>query len=133
MINFTFENYLQQDSAMRIDEALEIYNGIMGQADKEDEDFRTLWEDLIDEASKYVIVRSKWALQTQDERISVNASRSAQHNAYMSTLEPMIRYVYKKSDQDFEWGNLLGDRKKNRKRWGDFAGYLLLFNTLGNR
>lgn len=79
MINFTFENYLQQDSAMRIDEALEIYNGIMGQADKEDEDFRTLWEDLIDEASKYVIVRSKWALQTQDERISVNASRSAQH------------------------------------------------------
>lgn len=132
MINFNFDTYLKEYGAMTFDEALELYNGIMAYADEKDRDFRLMWDELVDQACKYVAVRSKWALQTHEERVRADSSRTAQHNAYMATLEPLLRYVKSKgAETDFE--KVLGDRGEQRKRWGDFAGYLLLFNTLGNR
>ncbi|WP_461214804.1 hypothetical protein [Lacticaseibacillus sp. GG6-2] len=132
---FDYKVYTQIPGALSLAEAEAIYQRLAPETHRDDEDFMLLWSDLLAAASNYVATRNRWVVMTAAERQAADASRSKQHNNFMACLQPLGRLVAPADDQDWLIA-ALGDRQQDptkRKRWGDFAGYLLLFGTLAGR
>lgn len=130
---FSYEKYLEKQDSLSFEKALEIYNKIMNSADIDDDDFKELWDDVISYASEYVKIRNEWNMLTRDNKNLKDSLRTSKHNAFISTLTPLERYM-KLKGWDTSWLSDLGSTDdKNRKRLGDFAGYLLCIGTLNAR
>lgn len=65
----------------------------------------------------------------QEERDEKDRQRTACHDAYISNLNIFGRY-FNELGLDNSWRQQIGD---DRKRIGDFACYIALFNGLGAR
>lgn len=130
---FSYDKYLENKDSLSFEEALVIYNKIMSASEKDDKVFKELWNDVISYASDYVKIRNQWNQLSKENKISKDSIRTSRHNAFISTLTPLERYM-KLQGWDSTWLQDLGSvEPKNRQRLGDFAGYLLCIGTLRGR
>lgn len=126
---FNHEEYLSKKDSMSFDEAIEIYNDLSKGIDINDEISIDLYSSLIESAVKYVEIRNRWLYLSKEEKEAIDSTRTSLHNAYMSTLAPLSRYM-KKVGKDVSWHEKLISGNESRKRLGDFAGYLLCINSI---
>lgn len=133
MQKFSADGYFkQQADALSFDQALAIYNQIVTSQVADQATFQELWQDCLVAASRYVLIRNRWNTMTALERIQIDHQRTAAHNEWMNSLAILGRFL-QTNDLPTPWLTVLGDRQLYRKRWGDFAGYLLLIGTLQAR
>lgn len=128
----TYDNYLEITDSLTFQEAIEIHSKILQYAITTDEDFQELLEDVVKAANNYANARANWSVQTNEEKRSVDESRTLLHNDFMATLNILARYM-KNQGWNSEWINELGTIENDRKRFGDFACYVVCINSLNAR
>ncbi|MFD1317554.1 hypothetical protein [Loigolactobacillus zhaoyuanensis] len=130
---FNYDEYLARQDSLAFEAAVTIYNKIMSSVDTNDSIFKELWNDVIVNASKYIQIRNAWLLLSYSDKVAQDDLRTTQHNAFIATLTPFKRYMDIKG-WDSTWvADLGGIESDNRKRLGDFAGYLLCIGSLQTR
>lgn len=125
----SWETYSMQEP-----EARSIFQAMMAVAEI-DEDTKDLWNEIVEAASRYSTTRLKWETATLDEKLSMDESRSLQHDVFMIKLNQFARYA-ELNQLDHSWREQLGDPKRdpeNRKRMGDLACWICLFLELKAR
>lgn len=128
---FDYKAYLQQNDSMHFDEAVEIYNLIFEALKCKDEYLHELWKEVIDSALIYSNMRSNWNYFSREEKQEKDSLRTSYHNTFMINLKAF----HKLSEQlklDGNWIEKL-DSSESRKRWGDFAGYILCIENIKAR
>ncbi len=135
MGRISYQDYLDKFADhMDISEANDIYEKLYDQLDFQDEDIAEFYETLVERAGAYAGMRLRWSVMETGERLAEDDERTRLHNAYLNALS-MMRTVLDKKGKSVEWYSMLGEdiEKRNRKRAGDFACYLVLFRSLGER
>jgi hypothetical protein len=128
----TYKKYLGEKDCLTFQEAEEIHSQMLRSANTGDRDFQEYWEDMIESAIVYANTRAKWSVQTVEERKDIDTSRTHQHNTFMINLKVIATYM-KQQNWSSEWFEKLGTIEKDRKRFGDFACYLVYINSLNAR
>lgn len=128
----TYKTYLEEKDSLTFQEAEEIYSHILQSANTSDSDFKEFWEDMIKSAIVYANTRAEWSIQTLEERRDINDSRTHQHNTFMINLKVIANYM-KQQNWSSVWFDELGTIESDRKRFGDFACYLVCINSLNAR
>lgn len=117
---------------LTMDEARQIYdgmiNGLNDALDEKDQDIIELYEQFFRRAFRYTGIRAGWnRLLTFEERREQDELRTQAHDAFISSVEILIHIG---GDEGKKWEAILGG---NRKRIGDLAGYITLFESLESR
>ncbi len=128
----TYKTYLEEKDSLTFQEAEEIYSQILQSANTSDSDFKEFWEDMIKSAIVYANTRAEWSIQTSEERRDIDDSRTHQHNTFMINLKVIANYM-KQQNWSSVWFDKLGIIESDRKRFGDFACYLVCINSLNAR
>lgn len=128
----TYKKYLEEKDCLTFQEAEKIHSQLLNSANITDSDFQEFWDDMIEAAIIYVNTRAKWSVQTLEERRDIDDSRTRQHNTFMINLKVIATYM-KQQNLSSEWFDKLGTIENNRKRFGDFACYLVYINSLNAR
>lgn len=128
---FNYSTYQTLPDALTFEQALALYNEIHIPETETDADFQELWQDVVRSAVTYVGDRNQWQLMTTAEKAAFDHRRTLDHNSYMATVVALGRYCNRQWQTD--WLTKLGTPEQNRKRFGDFAGYLVLFGNLSAR
>lgn len=108
-------------------EAKEIYEIMRDNLDKSDEDIYELFKDMINRAVRYANIRAGWNLLSRKEKGEKDPSRTSAHDAFIVSLNIIART---QGDIGKEWREKLTD---NRKRIGDFACFIALFEGIEAR
>lgn len=128
---FDYAAYKDLTDALTVEDAASIFEAIHTADSENDPDFQELWQDVVDAALKYVTDRNHWGLMTTAEKARFDHRRTLDHNSYMATLTALGRYCTKRWAAT--WPESLGTPERDRKRIGDFAAYIVLFNSLQAR
>ena len=130
----TYDTYLKRVFALPFEDASHIFATIKKQIEN-DEDMTDLYHDLLSRSIEYAAVRAEWQMMTTEEKGAIDKRRSEIHNAVIREFDILARNLGKLG-HDISWRDELGDLEKNpdyRKRIGDMACYLVLFEGLNAR
>ena len=130
----TYDSYLERIFALPFEDASRIFATIKKQIEN-DEDMTDLYHDLLSRSIEYAAVRAEWQMMEPDEKGAIDDRRSEIHNAVIREFDILARNLGKLG-HDTSWRDELGDLKRNpdyRKRIGDMACYLVLFEGLNAR
>ncbi len=108
-------------------EAGKVYAAINEALDRKDPDAVSLYNDMIMYAVRYSNVRAGWNLLTRAEKMETDSRRTSAHDAFIMSLNIVARM---QKEEGKKWKECLTD---NRKRVGDFACYVALFQGLEAR
>lgn len=108
-------------------EAKEIYETIKKNLDRTDADIYGLYTDMIAYAVNYANIRASWNAQTRAKKMEQDARRSSAHDVFISSVNAVAR---SQGDVGATWRQRLSDE---RKRVGDFACYIALFEGIAAR
>ncbi|EOL50378.1 hypothetical protein [Enterococcus caccae] len=122
--------YKKNDS-ISFEEALGIYNSIFYVLECDDEYLHELWKEVIDSALIYVSMRVNWNYLSREEKSEKDQLRTSYHNTFMINLK-VFHKLGEQLDLDTSWRNKLGS-PEDRKRWRDFAGYLICIENIKAR
>lgn len=112
---------------LQYQEALEIYKTMDENLDRHDEDIVDLYNRLIEKAVRYEHIRAGWNALSREEKLEKDESRTAAHDSFISSINIISRVEGKIG---LQWRERLTD---DRKRIGDFACYLALFQAIDAR
>lgn len=84
---------------------------------------------LFRKAVEYARIRAEWQISPLEERVAMNANRTASHDAFIEACDAMGRSMDKEKE-DSSWREDLGH---DRKEIGDFACYINLILGLAAR
>lgn len=130
----TYQNYTTSTLSLTLEEMEAIYTQ-MTKDIPGDEDATELYQDILEQAVKYVEFRSNWILWDNETKMENDGIRSDFHNSLILKLNVFARYM-KSQGYSTEWRDTLGDENSHshvRKRIGDFACYMVFINALGAR
>lgn len=130
----TYQNYTTSTLSLTLEEMEAIYTQ-MTKDIPGDEDATELYQDILEQAVKYVEFRSNWILWDNETKMENDGIRSNFHNSLILKLNVFARYM-KSQGHSTEWRDTLGDENSHshvRKRIGDFACYMVFINALGAR
>lgn len=130
----TYSTYLERVFALPFEDAARIFATIKKQIEN-DEDMTDLYHDLLSRSIEYSSVRAKWQMMTTEEKEVIDGRRSEIHDAVILEFDILARNLGKLG-HDTRWRDELGDLNRNpdyRKRIGDMACYLVLFEGLNAR
>ena len=130
----TYDTYLERIFALPFEDASRIFATIKKQIEN-DEDMTDLYHDLLSRSIEYATVRAEWQMMEPDEKGAIDDRRSEIHNAVIREFDILARNLGKLG-HDTSWRDELGDLNRNpdyRKRIGDMACYLVLFEGLNAR
>lgn len=130
----TYEEYLEKPKSLTIEQMQEIHTQILSDIEN-DSNAKELYEELIQQATKYADFRSKWLTWDRVTRIERDDSRTSCHNSLIVKFDMLARYL-KSQGEEVIWRDILGyekDDRYNRKTIGDFACYLVFINSLNAR
>ncbi len=113
-------------ASLSYDEALSIYQQILKDTDEQDEDALYLLNNLKTRAIRYCTIRARWYLMDRQDRMDNDSDRTSAHDAFIAAVNMMSRF--QKAENG--WRAVLAD---DRKKIGDFAGYVTLFLCLDSR
>lgn len=109
------------------EEAKEIYATIKKNLDPTDADIYSLYTDMIAYAVKYAHIRAGWNALTRTQKSDQDSSRTSAHDAFIVSVNIVAR---SQGDIGAAWRQRLSD---DRKRVGDFACYIALFEGIEAR
>ena len=130
----TYSTYLERVFALPFEYAARIFATIKKQIEN-DEDMTDLYHDLLSRSIEYSSIRAAWQMMTTEEKGAIDSRRSEIHNAVIREFDILARNLGKLG-HDTSWRDELGDLNRNpdyRKRIGDMACYLVLFEGLNAR
>ena len=130
----TYDTYLERVFALPFEDASRIFSTIKKQIEN-DEDMTDLYHNLLSRSIEYAAVRAEWQMMTTEEKGVIDSRRSEIHNAVIREFDILARNLGKLG-HDTSWRDELGDLNRNpgyRKRIGDMACYLVLFEGLNAR
>lgn len=128
---YTFEQYLKEPYALDFHQMQRIH-GELSEEIGEDPEAVELYEELIDAATRYAVVRAKWLRMSKEEKIDTDSLRTSHHDSVIIHLNMLARYL-KMQGKKALWREQLGDVEENgyiRKGIGDFACYLVFVNSI---
>lgn len=128
---YTFEQYLKEPYALDFHQMQRIH-GELSEEIGEDPEAVELYEELIDAATRYAVVRAKWFRMSKEEKIDTDSLRTSHHDSVITHLNMLARYL-KMQGKKAVWREQLGDVEENgyiRKGIGDFACYLVFVNSI---
>ena len=128
---YTFEQYLKEPYALDFHQMQRIH-GELSEEIGEDPEAVELYEELIDAATRYAVVRAKWLRMSKEEIIDTDSLRTSHHDSVIIHLNMLARYL-KMQGKKALWREQLGDVEENgyiRKGIGDFACYLVFVNSI---
>lgn len=104
---------------MTFEKSIELYNEIV----KVENDF--LRDEFIEKAVEYARIRTNWHFMDTDERRAENKGRTIKHDAFIDTINAILRFM-KTNGANTDWYDELPDfrSKAGRKEWGDFACFI---------
>ncbi|EKL6214540.1 hypothetical protein ACFD2S_000609 [Listeria monocytogenes] len=123
--------YLQNNDSMSFEEALEIYNSIFNVLECKDEYLHELWKEVIDSALVYSNMRTNWNYFSREDKQEKDKLRTSYHNTFMINLKAFHKLA-EQLELDTGWREKLGS-SDDRKRLGDFAGYILCLENIRAR
>ncbi|GGC92738.1 hypothetical protein [Enterococcus wangshanyuanii] len=123
--------YLKKSDSMAFEEAVNIYNSIFNMLECKDEYLHELWKEVIDSALVYANMRINWNYFSREEKHEKDDLRTIYHNTFMINLKAFHK-LGEQLELDTSWKEKLGS-SEDRKRWGDFAGYLLCLENIRAR
>lgn len=109
------------------EEAKEIYGIIKENLEWSDEDIVGLYHDMISRAARYAGIRAGWNALSREQKAAQDPSRTMAHDAFIMSVNIVART---EGSIGAEWRERLSD---DRKRVGDFACYLALFQGIEAR
>ena len=130
----TYSTYLERVFALPFEDASRFFATIKKQIEN-DEDMTDLYHDLLSRSIEYSSVRAEWQMMTTEEKGAIDSRRSEIHDAVIREFDIQARNLGKLG-HDISWRDELGDLNRNpdyRKRIGDMACYLVLFEGLNAR
>ena len=145
MKSYTFEQYTEMPNSLTIDEMIKAEQCITNfvRKNSNDEDFEELYWDFIISCLKYAQIRQNLALLTTQEKENADPARTAVHDALISSMRPLFRYMINIADNAADkdqlqkiWQMVSLENNKGevvRKRIGDFACYLAFIIGLNMR
>ena len=128
---YTFEQYLKEPYALDFHQ-MQWIHGELSEEIGEDPEAVELYEELIDAATRYAVVRAKWLRMSKEEKIDTDSLRTSHHDSVIIHLNMLARYL-KMQGKKALWREQLGDVEENgyiRKGIGDFACYLVFVNSI---
>lgn len=128
----TYDGYLKANDCLTFEESSNIYNQIIKSSKINDQEFKEFWEEMMNNAIIYANTRAKWSIQNSTERREVDERRTRQHNDFMASLKLIASYM-REQKWNITWFDHLGTIENDRKRFGDFACYLVYINSLNAR
>ena len=99
---------------------------------KDDEDAEELFDELLEKAIQYTMIRAKWNLMSVSEKNEMDESRTMTHDSLIIKFNQLAKYL-KMNEKTTEWRDKLGYEAADRKRIGDFANYLVFIFSLSAR
>ena len=99
---------------------------------KDDEDAEELFDELLEKAIQYTMIRAKWNLMSVSEKNEMDESRTMTHDSLIVKVNQLAKYL-KMNEKKTEWRDKLGYEAADRKRIGDFANYLVFIFSLSAR
>lgn len=130
----TYDSYLERVFALPFTDASRIFATIKTQIEN-DEEMTGLYHALLSRSIEYATVRAEWQMMETDEKGTIDKRRSEIHDAVIREFDILARNLGKLG-HDTSWRDELGDLNRNpdyRKRIGDMACYLVLFEGLNAR
>lgn len=109
------------------DEAKEIYEIMSSNIDLNDEGYAFLYNRMISNAVYYANIRAGWNALSQEQKRNTDESRTMAHDAFISSITSIARL---EEEIGAKWLQQLSD---DRKRIGDFACYIALFQGIDAR
>ena len=114
-------------TVLTYEEAKEIYETISSHVDRTDEDIVGLYNDMIARAVRYANIRAGWNSLSREQKMEQDLSRSMAHDAFITSVHIVARI---QGSSGAKWCDRLSD---DRKRIGDFACYIALFQGIEAR
>ena len=142
---YTFEQYTEMPDSLGIDEMITIEQCITNfvRKNSNDDDLQELYEDFVNHCLRYAQIRQNWVLLTTQEKENADPDRTAAHDALISSMRPLFRYMINIADNSADkdqmqkiWKMVSLENNKGevvRKRIGDFACYLAFITGLNMR
>lgn len=130
----TYEDYISMPMAMPVTKMTSIHRQIVEEIDCFP-DAIELYNELIESAIKYAVIRAKWAIMDREQKIENDSYRTSLHNAFILQINILARFL-RKSGRPALWRNELGNEEEDRifrKVIGDFACYLAFVNGICSR
>lgn len=130
----TYDSYLERVFALPFEDASRIFTTIKKQIEN-DAEMTGLYHNLLSRSIEYATVRAEWQMMEPDEKGAIDDRRSEIHNAVIREFNILARNLGRLG-HDTIWRDELGDLNRNpdyRKRIGDMACYLVLFEGLNAR
>ncbi len=124
-------DYETMDKSLTLEEMQQIHREMMAGVE-DDEDGQELYEELVDQANRYVTFRSSWPLWSREQKTEKDSSRTSCHDSLIVKFNQLAKYM-ELQGRDIQWRHKLGhieDDPYNRKRIGDFACYIVFVNCL---
>lgn len=109
------------------EEAKEIYNILNSNLDFNDEDYAFLYNRMVSNAVYYANIRAGWNALDREQKLNSDEGRTTAHNAFISSIGTIARM---EGEIGAKWLAQLSD---DRKRIGDFACYIALFQAIDAR
>lgn len=128
---FDYIRYLKEEDSLSFEDSLDIYNSIFKVLENQDDILHESWKDVVNSALAYSKMRTNWNYFSTEEKQEKDKLRSSLHNTFMINLKAF----YRRGEQlelNGDWMEKLR-LPEERKRWGDFAGYIVCFENIKAR
>ena len=130
----TYDYYLGTPQCISFEESLELHREMIAEVG-EDKEANEIYDELIETASEYALIRSNWTTKPRDWRRSKDDARTAKHDSLIVKFNMLARYL-KMQGNEAAWRDELGyeeDDRCNRKRIGDFGCFLAYVHAVSGR
>ncbi|MDU5337167.1 hypothetical protein ACWY2R_15875 [Enterococcus avium] len=128
---FDYIRYLKEEDSLSFEDSLDIYNSIFKVLENQDDILHESWKDVVNSALAYSKMRTNWNYFSTEEKQEKDKLRSSLHNTFMINLKAF----YRRGEQlelNGDWMEKLR-LPEERKRWGDFAGYIVCLENIKAR
>ena len=125
---YTYQDYKGRVNEITIEECMELHQMIKSEI-RDDEEAEEIYADLLEKALDYIPYRVLWTYKDREWRNRYDESRTMCHDSMITHFNMLARYL-RQQGRSAEWRDKLGD---DRRRIGDFAGYLVYVQSIGGR
>lgn len=126
-----YMQYLKKKDSLSFEDSLDIYNSIFKVLENQDDYLHELWKEVVDSALAYSKLRTDWNYFSREEKQEKDKLRTSRHDTFIINL----KVFYRRGEQlelNGDWMKKLR-LPEERKRWGDFAGYIVCFENIRAR
>ena len=130
----TYTEYLEQPKHLTLEQMQNLHQQILEEI-AGDEDAQELYEELVQQSTKYAAIRAEWLLWDRETKMARDSGRTMCHNSLIVHFNMLARWL-RKNGKEAAWRDVLGyeeDDRYNRKTMGDFACYIVFINSINAR